>query len=90
MSLVATVDLGKTSCRVRLVRDGSPMLREATGVSDTAAHEALEAADWRPKTALVALLTGVDVGSAARALDAAGGRARVAVTQLGQRLDGAG
>ena len=72
--------------RLRAVR----MLREATGVSDTAAHEALEAADWRPKTALVALLTGVDVGSAARALDAAGGRARVAVTQLGQRLDGAG
>ena len=33
---------------------------------------------------------GCGVGSAARALDAAGGRARVAVTQLGQRLDGAG
>ena len=68
--------------RLRAVR----MLREATGVSDTAASEALEAADWRPKTALVALLTGVDVGSAARALDAAGGRARVAV----RRLEGAG
>ena len=25
MSLVAAVDLGKTSCRVRLVRDGHPI-----------------------------------------------------------------
>ena len=66
------------------------MLREATGVSDTAAREALEAADWRPKTALVALLTGVHVGSAAWALVATGGRVRVVVTQLVQRLNGAG
>jgi hypothetical protein len=121
MTLVAGIDLGKTSCRVRAARDGHHlgtaevpgargladpgawmvdvqashhklrsravrMLREATGVSDTAAREALEAADWRPTTALVALLTGVDVGSAARALDAEGGRARDAV----QRLRGAG
>ena len=42
-----------------------------------------------PKTALVALLAGVDVGSAARALDAAGGRARVAVPAGGwtERVD---
>ena len=76
------VQVSNHKLRLRAVR----MLREATGVSDTAAREALEAADWRPKTALVALLTGVDVGSAARALDATGGRARDAV----QRLGGAG
>jgi N-acetylmuramic acid 6-phosphate etherase len=78
------VQASNDKLRLRAVR----MLREATGVSDTAARDALEAADWRPKTALVALLTGVDVGSAARALDAAGGRARDAVQSLGQRLGG--
>ena len=72
--------------RLRALR----ILREATGVSDTAALAALEAADWRPKTALVALLAGVDAGSAARALDAADGRARVAVSRLDGQTGGAG
>jgi N-acetylmuramic acid 6-phosphate etherase len=72
--------------RMRAVR----MLREATGVTDAAAREALEAADWRTKTALVALLSGVDAGAAAGALDASGGRARAAVRHLGQPSGGAG
>jgi N-acetylmuramic acid 6-phosphate etherase len=76
------VDVQASNHKLRL--RAARILREATGVSDTAALEALEAADWRPKTALVALLAGVDAGSAARALDAANGRARVAVTRLAE------
>ena len=43
---------------------------------------ALEAADWRPKTALVSILARVDAATAENALIKSDGRARDAVARL--------
>ena len=69
----AVASNGKLRQRARRI------LREATGVTDEVATAALEEAGWRTKTALVALLGGVDAGTADRLLDAHGGHARAAL-----------
>jgi N-acetylmuramic acid 6-phosphate etherase len=67
----------------KLRRRARRILREAAGVGDAQALAALEAAGWRTKTALVALLTGVDADRAAALLDATGGRVREATAAEG-------
>ncbi len=66
----------------KLRRRAQRMLTEATGVSDEEALTALEAAGWRTKTALVAILARVDADSAQNALTTSDGRAREAVALL--------
>ncbi len=58
------------------------ILREATGVDDATARSTLEAAGWRTKPALVALLAGVEVDQARMALDRHADRVRPAVRSL--------
>lgn len=65
----------------KLRRRARRILREATGVDDERAVAALEAADWHTKTALVALLAGVEPGPARALLDRAGGRVRRAIEE---------
>jgi N-acetylmuramic acid 6-phosphate etherase len=66
----------------KLRRRAQRMLTEATGVTDEEALAALEAAGWRTKTALVAILARVDADSAQNALTTSDGRAREAVALL--------
>ena len=66
----------------KLRRRAQRMLTEATGVGDEEALAALEAAGWRTKTALVAILARVDADSAQNALTTSDGRAREAVALL--------
>ena len=63
----------------KLRRRARRILREATGVDDATAIAALEEAGWRPKPALVALLSGVDVPAATAALAEYGDRVRPAL-----------
>jgi N-acetylmuramic acid 6-phosphate etherase len=63
----------------KLHRRARRILREATGVDDATAAKALEAADWRTKTALVAILANVPATEAKVWLDATGGRVRDAL-----------
>jgi N-acetylmuramic acid 6-phosphate etherase len=66
----------------KLRRRAQRMLTEATGVTDEEALAALEAAGWRTKIALVAILARVDPDSAQNALTTSDGRAREAVALL--------
>ncbi len=66
----------------KLRRRARRILREATGVTDDVALAALDDADGRTKTALVALLGDVDAATADRLLDVHGGRARLALAAL--------
>ena len=66
----------------KLRRRARRILREATGADDATALRMLEAAGWRTKPALVALLAGVDVASAKEALAAHGDRVRPALEAL--------
>lgn len=63
----------------KLRRRARRILREATGVGDAEALAMLQAAGWRTKTALVAILADVDASEAQRLLDAASGRVRLAL-----------
>jgi N-acetylmuramic acid 6-phosphate etherase len=74
------VDLRAANDKLR--RRAQRILTEATGVSDEEAQAALEAAGWRTKTALVAILARVDAASAENALTTSDGRARDAVALL--------
>jgi N-acetylmuramic acid 6-phosphate etherase len=74
------VDLRAANDKLR--RRAQRILTEATGVSDEDALAALEAAGWRTKTALVAILARVDAASAENALTTSDGRARDAVALL--------
>jgi N-acetylmuramic acid 6-phosphate etherase len=74
------VDLRAANNKLR--RRAQRILTEATGVSDEEALAALEAAGWRTKTALVAILARVDAASAENALTTSDGRARDAVALL--------
>ncbi|MBF4764082.1 N-acetylmuramic acid 6-phosphate etherase [Nocardioides islandensis] len=74
------VDLRAANDKLR--RRAQRILTEATGVSDEEALAALEAAGWRTKTALVAILARVDAASAENALTTSDGRARDAVALL--------
>ena len=74
------VDFGAVNEKLR--RRAQRTLTEATGVSEEEALTALEAAGWRTKTALVAILARVDAASAENALTKCDGRAREAVARL--------
>lgn len=74
VSLVAT----NSKLRGRLIR----ILMEATGESEAACRSALIAADGELKTALVAMLAGVQPDEARSALSGAGGSVRTALTQF--------
>ncbi|MGB9224478.1 MAG: N-acetylmuramic acid 6-phosphate etherase, partial [Mycobacterium sp.] len=55
------------------------IVRDAAGVDEEAATAALAAAGGHAKTAIVALLTGIDVAEAAVRLERARGRVRDAI-----------
>ena len=71
------VDVGATSAKLR--RRAVRIVRDAAGVDEEAASAALAAAGGHAKTAIVALLAGVDVAEAAVLLSRARGRVRDAL-----------
>jgi N-acetylmuramic acid 6-phosphate etherase len=71
------VDLRPTNVKVR--RRAVRIVRDAAGVDEKAATAALAAAGGHAKTAIVALLAGVDAAEAAVRLDRARGRVRDAL-----------
>ncbi len=71
------VDLRLTNAKVR--RRAVRIVRDAAGVDEEAAAAALTAAGGHAKTAIVALLAGVDATEAAVRLDRARGRVRDAI-----------
>jgi N-acetylmuramic acid 6-phosphate etherase len=71
------VDVRPTSAKLR--RRAVRIVRDAAGVDDEAAAAALAAAGGHAKTAIVALLAGVDAAEAAVRLDRARGRVRDAL-----------
>ena len=71
------VDVRATSAKLR--RRALRIVRDAAGVDDEAASAALAAAGGHAKTAIVALLSGVDAAEAAVRLDRARGRLRDAL-----------
>jgi N-acetylmuramic acid 6-phosphate etherase len=71
------VDVRATNAKVR--RRVVRIVRDAAGVDEETATAALAAADGHAKTAIVALLTGVDATEAANRLDRARGRVRDAL-----------
>jgi N-acetylmuramic acid 6-phosphate etherase len=71
------VDVRATSAKLR--RRAVRIVRDAAGVDEKAATAALAAAGGHPKTAIVALLAGVDAAEAAVRLDQAQGRVRDAL-----------
>lgn len=90
ISTAAMVRLGKTHGNLMVdVRATNAKLRaralkivvEATGADEETAGRALDGADGHAKTAIVAVLAGVDAAEAARRLRAAGGRVREALRE---------
>jgi N-acetylmuramic acid 6-phosphate etherase len=88
ISTVAMVQLGRTygNLMVDVVASNEKLrararraVATASGASDDAAAEALEAADGDAKVAIVTLLSGVDTTTARSRLDAAGGALRKAL-----------
>jgi N-acetylmuramic acid 6-phosphate etherase len=73
------VDVRATSAKLR--RRAVRIVRDAAGVDERAAIAALAAAGGHAKTAIVALLAGVDVAEAATRLDRARGRVRDALEE---------
>ncbi|WP_414688992.1 N-acetylmuramic acid 6-phosphate etherase [Mycobacterium sp.] len=71
------VDVRPTSAKLR--RRAVRIVRDAAGVDEKAAAAALAAAGGHAKTAIVALLAGVDAAEAAVRLDRARGRVRDAI-----------
>ena len=71
------VDVRATSAKLR--RRAVRIVRDAAGVDEEAATAALAAAGGHAKTAIVALLAGVDAAEAAGRLDRARGRIRDAI-----------
>lgn len=71
------VDVRATNAKVR--RRAVRIVRDAAGVDEATATAALAAAGGHAKTAIVALLTGVDATEAATRLDRARGRVREAL-----------
>ena len=72
------VDVRATNAKLR--RRAVRIVRDAAGVDERTAQDALAAAGGHAKTAIVALLAGVDAGEAAARLDRAEGRVREALT----------
>nr|WP_197521294.1 N-acetylmuramic acid 6-phosphate etherase [Mycobacterium sp. E787] len=81
------VDVRATNAKLR--RRAVRIVRDAAGVDEEAAAAALAAAGGHAKTAIVALLAGVDAAEAAGRLDRARGRVREAV-HARQRQGGGG
>jgi N-acetylmuramic acid 6-phosphate etherase len=90
ISTVAMIRLGKTygdlmvdvrTSNEKLTARARRIVREATGVSDREAGEALSAADGSAKVALVVLLTGVDPETARVRLHRSGGHIGAALEQ---------
>ena len=88
ISTIAMVQLGRTygNLMVDVVASNEKLRNRArravvaaTGVSDEAAAQALEAADGEAKVAIVALVAGLDSATARSRLDAAGGALRKAL-----------
>jgi len=88
ISTVAMVRLGKTydglmvdvrSSNEKLAARARRVVRLATGVSDDEAERALADADGSAKVAVVALLAGVDAGTARERLEQSGGHVAPAV-----------
>ena len=88
ISTVAMVRLGKTydglmvdvrSSNEKLAARARRVVRLATGVSDDEAERALADADGSAKVAVVALLAGVDAGTARERLEQSGGHVAAAV-----------
>jgi len=77
------VDVRASNAKLR--RRAVRIVRDAAGVDEGAAQAALDAADGHAKTAIVALLAGVDAREAAARLARAGGKVRAAAS-----LGGAG
>ena len=71
------VDVRATNAKVR--RRAVRIVRDAAGVDEQTAIAALAAAGGHAKTAIVALLAGVDAAEAAARLDRARGRVRDAL-----------
>ncbi|WP_307728236.1 N-acetylmuramic acid 6-phosphate etherase [Candidatus Mycobacterium methanotrophicum] len=71
------VDVRPTSAKLR--RRAVRIVRDAAGVDEEAAAEALASAGGHAKTAIVALLAGIDAAEAAVRLDRARGRVRDAL-----------
>ncbi len=71
------VDVRATNAKLR--RRAVRIVRDAANVDEETATAALTAANGRAKTAIVALLAGVDAAEAARRLDRARGRVRDAL-----------
>ncbi|WP_055400577.1 MULTISPECIES: N-acetylmuramic acid 6-phosphate etherase [unclassified Mycobacterium] len=71
------VDVRPISAKLR--RRAVRIVRDAAGVDEDSAAEALDAAGGHAKTAIVALLAGVDAAEAAARLDRARGRVRAAL-----------
>jgi N-acetylmuramic acid 6-phosphate (MurNAc-6-P) etherase len=71
------VDVRATNAKLR--RRAVRIVRDAAGVDEEAATAALAAAGGHAKTAIVALLAGIDVTAAAVRLDRARGRVRDAL-----------
>lgn len=88
ISTVAMIRLGKTygdlmvdvrASNEKLEARARRVVREATGVSDDEAREALEAADGSAKVAVVALLAELDADAARTRLEQAGGNIQEAL-----------
>ena len=88
ISTVAMIRLGKTydglmvdvrSSNEKLAARARRVVRLATGVSDDEAERALADADGSAKVAVVALLAGVDAGTARERLEQSGGQVAPAV-----------
>jgi N-acetylmuramic acid 6-phosphate etherase len=88
ISTVAMIRLGKTygdlmvdvrASNEKLEARARRVVREATGVSDAEAREALEAADGSAKVAVVALLAELDADAARTRLEQAGGNIQEAL-----------
>ena len=88
LSTAVMIALGKTygarmvdvrATNEKLRRRAVRIVQEITGASPAAAAAALEAAGFRVKPALVALIAGVDTPTAERLLDQARGRVRDAI-----------
>jgi len=88
ISTVAMIRLGKTydglmvdvrSSNEKLAARARRVVRLATGVSDDEAERALADADGSAKVAVVALLAGVDAGTARERLEQSGGHVAAAV-----------
>ena len=73
------IDVRATNAKLR--RRAVRIVRDAAGVDEPAAEAALAAANGHAKTAIVALLAGVDAGDAAKRLERAGGKVRAALCE---------